>query len=378
MLRRFQLISGVGCFSACRPPQVQFEPMSLVYGENCYGKSTLCDILRSLGENAPDLITERITVPASGDGTQYIQASLAMPGQAQETVFTFRSGAWSPALPDTLRFDVFDTDFIHRNIFTGLSIERPNHENITRFVLGDRGVRTAQRIADINSETRALSKSLRNTEANVFAGLPDIPMFLAMTVQQDIATIERDIATLVATVETEIRLSGGLEAARSRPEPTVYSQPTAINGVVERVEAMLSGTFDRTHREAEMQLQEHLTRHTQDPGLGRHWVRKGTALIRNGDCPFCGQKIIGDAAALIAAYQAVFNDAFERFMCDTLTGLDEAKRQFSAAACSDLPVLLQQNSRALLAYPELRAAQDMQHDFEAADAASVDVMRRYL
>ena len=68
MLRRFQAICGVGCFSACRLPQIQFERTSLVYGENCYGKSTLCDILRSLAENVPAYITDRVTVPAVVDG----------------------------------------------------------------------------------------------------------------------------------------------------------------------------------------------------------------------------------------------------------------------------------------------------------------------
>jgi wobble nucleotide-excising tRNase len=376
MLRRFQRISGVGCFADCRAPQVQFEHMSLVYGENCYGKSTLCDILRSLGDNAPDYVADRATVPRTAHGSQEIQVSFALPGQTQESVFAFRRGTWTPDIQGSLRLDVFDTDFIHRNIFTGLSIQRANHENMTRFVLGESGVATAHRISEINEELRALNRRLRDAESNVFVGVQDLPAFLAMDVQQGPEEIEANIATLLTQLESERRLASDADAARSRPEPGLFTMPGALGGLPQRVAELLAATFDQAHREAESRLQDHLLNHTQNSQHARRWVQQGVTLIAEDECPFCGRALEGDAAALIAAYQNVFNQAFDRFTRDIASGLDEAQRVFAAAACAELRLLMEQNRRALDAYPEFRQRQDAQQHFNTAQEAVTNVLAR--
>jgi wobble nucleotide-excising tRNase len=376
MLKRFQEICGVGCFSSCRAPQIQFERMSLIYGENCYGKSTLCDILRSLAENAPDHITDRLSVPLPRERGQQVQISFALPNQDQETVLTFRRGAWDPPFPDSLRIEVFDTDFIHRNLFTGLSIARQNHENMTRFVLGDSGVRLAQRIATLNSELRAASRSLREMEASVFNDIPNLPNFLCLAVQQDMPTIEAAIADALSSLESDRRLHGNLDSARSRPEPTLCSCPESFDVLASHVETSLSATFEQVHRDAECKLLEHLHSHTSDPGDGRNWIRQGTTLIRTDRCPFCGQEFQGDAAGLIAAYQAIFNDAFGRYARDTLSVLETEKREFALAGCADLPLLVEQNYSVLHQYPELRNVVDLRGSFERMDQLSAEVARQ--
>ena len=80
MLRRFQQIQRVGCFINSRPASVQFEPLSFVYGENRYGKSTLCDIFRSLAENNPDYVTHRLSIPNPDNSAQQVQLSIIIPG----------------------------------------------------------------------------------------------------------------------------------------------------------------------------------------------------------------------------------------------------------------------------------------------------------
>jgi len=354
---------------------VQFEAMSLLYGENCYGKSTLCDILRSLAENNPVYITDRVTVPPVGGGNQHVQVCVTLPGQNQETLFTFRYGAWNPALPDSVRVEVFDTDFIHRNIFTGLTIARQNYENITRFVLGDSGVRTAQRIAEINSELRALNKSLRDAENGALAGIADLPAFLALTVPHDLPTLERLISERLTTLDTERRLAQDLATARARPEPAVCSALPVLDATVERIQLSLASTFEQAHQDAESRLRDHLQNHTQHPQRSRNWVRQGGSLIKGDECPFCGQKIVGTAAALIAAYQAVFNDAFERYVAETMAALETAQREFAATSCSDLRLRIEQNHSACLQYPELQGRPDNQELLGRANMASAEVIR---
>lgn len=83
-----------------------------------------------------------------------------MPGENQEKSIVFDEGVWKKSLPEDMHLEIFDTDFMHRNIFIGLTIQRDNRENITRFVLGDSSVQMAELISDKKSELRKTDKDL--------------------------------------------------------------------------------------------------------------------------------------------------------------------------------------------------------------------------
>ena len=72
----------------------------------------------------------------------------------RESSVVFDQSRWNPSLPEDAQTYVFDTDFIHRNVFTGLTIERKNQENITQFVMGEAGVHNAKDIEDSKVESR--------------------------------------------------------------------------------------------------------------------------------------------------------------------------------------------------------------------------------
>ena len=231
-------------------------------------------------------------------------------------------------------------------------------------------------MSEINSEVRALNKNLRETEERLFASIVDLPGFLALNVQRDLSTLEASIAELLNRLETERRLALDLDAARSRPEPAICSVPQRVSDLIARVEGALAATFDEAHRDAESRLREHLENHTEDPRRGRSWIQQGKALMRGDECPFCGQKVRGAAVDLIAAYQTVFNDAFDNYVRETLATLDVAQREFTNASCVGIPICIEQNQRVFLQYPELRSRPDLRDHFQRADEASVEVIRQ--
>ena len=56
MLKKIKLIQGVGNFTKTVAGGIDFGDVTVIYGENRNGKSTLCDVLYSLSEDAHDYI----------------------------------------------------------------------------------------------------------------------------------------------------------------------------------------------------------------------------------------------------------------------------------------------------------------------------------
>ena len=368
MLRRFQKIQRVGCFIDSCPASIQFEPLSFVYGENCYGKSTLCDILRSLAENNPDYMRHRLSIPNPDNSAQQVQLSITVPGQVGEQTMLFDQNGWSPCFPSSLRLLVFDTDFIHRNVFTGLSIERRNQENITQFVLGEASVRTAERIAQKNSRLRALNKTLRELESTAFEGLSDIPSFIRLQITHTPEEIESDIVGLNAELEEQRNLAQNLDQAIIRPVPAPIGMATNIEDFVGRVNTTLRSSFQQAHEEASFRVREHILLKTQDNQTTETWIGSGLDQVQVDNCPFCGQELSAVAVQLLADYKEFFDEAFDRFVNDITCKLKDHEETFRGLICSHIPERIALNSNACNQYPELMREEVYRNQLQAADS----------
>src|SRR5690606_36663817 len=135
MIKRINNINNVGTFRDFpNGGSIQFEKLTFIYGLNTKGKTTLTDILSSLKENNPALITGRKSIPTV-NSSQNVKISVRPSHSTNELQCTFSNDTWTQ-LNSNEDFYIFGSDFIHRNLFTGLTIERQNRENFTRFVLG--------------------------------------------------------------------------------------------------------------------------------------------------------------------------------------------------------------------------------------------------
>lgn len=118
MLKQIMSIQGVGLFfdSGASP---ELERISLFYGENGRGKSTLASILRACAENRTDLIQSRKTLDA--EVGQLVQIALSVDkGAAVEALYDSAAHrGWTSSYSD-LR--VFDAEFVSRNVYSGAEI----------------------------------------------------------------------------------------------------------------------------------------------------------------------------------------------------------------------------------------------------------------
>jgi len=367
LIKRIKHICDIGCYSKCHAGNIQLEKLSFIYGENCYGKSTLCDIMRSLADDNPTYITDRKTIPAIENGDQRVQLSILHPDSTQETSVNFRNGSWEPKLTGVLNLEVFDSDFIYRNVFTGLTIQRENYENITRFVLGDNGVQAAERISKMKASLRELNGRLRNLESGVFRDISSLPDFLQLDISEDPTTLEQAINKRIINIDADQELLRDLDSVLSRPIPSFCESPPNIDKLYSDVETALAKTFKQIHEDAESKLNDHLENQTKNIKQSRRWVQEGIALIKSDGCPFCGQTLSQKAKDLINAYQEVFDESYGKHTTETMAILQDAYDVFKEVTLAGLKTHVEHNQNAYQRYGEMKKVSCVLQKIEAAD-----------
>ncbi len=109
MIERIISIMNVGKFVNCKTAgDVTFRKLTLVYGENGRGKTTLCDILRSLATGDGDRIVGRKTLGSDDAPSSQILVTGAK--------HTFTYGAWSQPFSNLA---IYDSVFVHENVYAG-------------------------------------------------------------------------------------------------------------------------------------------------------------------------------------------------------------------------------------------------------------------
>ena len=352
MLKRIIEIKGVGCFRNTRAADLQFENLTFIYGENCYGKSTLCDIFRSISENNPLIILNRKSVPSPDNNKQKITFNFLTPLNNNEVQTTFSDSTWNLNL-DSLQIYVFDTDFIHRNIFTGLSIERKNQENITRFVLGEENVEIARQIAVLSSSLRAINKNIRSIVENEFSDITDINEFINLQVVESQDVILQNIAKLNEDIHSKKELENNLNTAINREEPLNINILPDFNDFINRLNFNLASNYKQIQESVSETILSHIQHNCQNNPNAENWLRQGLKLVSNNNCPFCGQPILNNAKILLAAYSEYFNEAFEKYENEINNLLDKHFQEILEYQHIDLLEKIQNNRNILNTYPEL-------------------------
>jgi wobble nucleotide-excising tRNase len=103
IIKKIVKVENVGRFTKLLPTgDVEFRKLTLLYGENGRGKTTIAAMIRSLKTGHAAHITERATLGASGGQT--IEVLLGTGGVAK-----FANGAWNHAFAD---IEIFDAIFV--------------------------------------------------------------------------------------------------------------------------------------------------------------------------------------------------------------------------------------------------------------------------
>lgn len=289
MLKKLVAIKGIGLFHDA-PASPAFAKATLIYGENGRGKSTLACILRSCSEADPSPILERKTL--DGTNAPHVQAHAEILGKNVTLAFT--SGNWSQLHPS---LDVFDGEFVRRNVHSGHEIGAEQRSRLLDFALGEDAVAANAAVDEAAEALAEATQEVTNTQKIVatHAGAKPIPSFIAIPVNAN-------AAAEIEALNNRIVQAKNRDAVLKRPLPTPLST-FAFN--LESLLTLLAETLADVEASAESTVKQHLSKL---PHGVESWVSQGMTFTKGPNCPFCDQDVTNNN--LVNAYRTHFNAAY--------------------------------------------------------------------
>jgi wobble nucleotide-excising tRNase len=326
MLHKIIKIRNVGRFENCTwRGGAQFESMSLIYGENGRGKSTFCDLLRSLQSGAPEPVLGRKRLGVIGDCEIEL---LAATGKV-----SFAKGAWSASHPEIA---IFDTVFVHENVFAGDRVDHEHKRNLYRVIVGEAGVQLAEKVDKLDGDIRNAAKLVDEKKATAQACFPkgtELAKVTQIPLDPQIVTKVAEKERELKNAETAIQRGAEIKSKTALGTITIPTVPAGLTVLLEKTMATVA-------EEAEKTLKEHLANHTH--GATQDWIVRGVGFLKDDRCPFCAQPTAG--LDLITTYRAFFDKAYAEFKAEIEAMKKTLSNQFGQKAEASVQKVVSENA----------------------------------
>jgi hypothetical protein len=361
MIKRINNINNVGTFREFpNGGSIQFEKLTFIYGLNTKGKTTLTDILTSLKENEPTLITDRKSIPTV-NSNQSVRISIRPNQSTSELQCVFSNTAWTQFNSND-DLQIFGSDFIHKNLFTGLSIGRQNKENFTRFVLGQQGVQLATQVAEDKRLLRQKRGALPNFLPPYLRGKQEEEYLPFLSTDPNSINLEQ---TKEQLTELEQRLSQEKQRFQRPSEILSIEDITPFKvstnklpELINETNVLLEREFNEISSTAIGRLQQHIENTFESTENAEQWIKEGldTRKSDSENCSFCGQSL-ENATNLLSAYHSYFNEAYREYILDISKNIENLRRQWRALDYNLISPVSSKRAL-LLQYAELINADD--------------------
>ena len=321
---RIKEIKNIGTFADCKSgSHLGFEKLTFIYGLNTYGKTTLTDIFQSLKQDDPQAISSRKTIPFKG--TQQVILTEKNHDEKEEEV-VFQNNNWGK---NNLKsyLEVFSSDFIYKNLFTGFNIERENKKNFTQFILGEQGVKISEEIEEKKQELREKKRLLKTKIPNFVKDKSDydIEQFIKFPIDNlNLEKIKEELTQKISESKKEKDRLKEPQKILTMEDPDSYNvSEINIISQLDSINNLLQKDYSEIKDDILEKLKQHLESHFSNQDDAENWLRKGISYCKDqttGNCPFCGQNL-STAKELINIYHLYFNEAYKNFISEIESGL---------------------------------------------------------
>lgn len=350
MLKTIKKIQNVGTFRACEPDNIELGKITLIYGNNTFGKSTLGDIFCSLQNNDPALITKRASIPAC-DKPATIDMKFAPAGQKEKKVY-FDQDKW---LKHDQQLQVFNDAFYHKHVFVGSGFTQDTKANFSRFILGVKGVEVAEQIQEQEALKQQKLSRLSVLQQDAFSDIDDIDGFVKSTPEGNLLELFNRQQALAGQHKDLQTQQSRADEITKRPYLAFLEIDVDILSCTEKANELFEKAPKSYHDEAKLKLARHIKKH---PVMGKdhtseYWLHQGLKYHNSQSCQFCGQTFDDAALALIDVYRQCFDEAFDRHATFVEQELQRGLLPANSDVTAKLASMSTEHELFISQYPEL-------------------------
>ncbi len=308
MISRFTIIKGIGRFQDCQNfGGRHFSDNTIIFGQNTGGKSTLTDILWSFKTGDAAFIEGRKTFGFTG--SQQVELF-----DQDNTAFRFPSADWNNGFDN---IEIFDTRYIHENIFEENEISFDQQKNLQRIIIGFKGKKLAEEINSLQEEFNELTKkktSKTNEFNQKFKREISINDFINLPKHDD---VDKKIKQIQANIETANN--------QSKIKTVFVSIDTIIDNIVnQNTKSVLSESIQV---KAEL-VSAHIVKTWKNPNHSKDFLQTGLTLTKEEQkyCVFCGQQLKDEAKDLLQAYSQLFSNEYRKLQADISSAVSKFEK----------------------------------------------------
>jgi len=301
MLKRIISIQNVGRFtslSAEAGDQGNFARLNVIYALNAEGKSTLCDLFRSIAQDNPAYVIgrKRFGISAASKVEILLTGDPDYKAEFSPHGWTTKPEGASP------KIQIYDERFVLENVLVGHQVETDQRRSLFGLVIGAQALALEEHVTKAG-EAQSKATSNRNiAEATAKAFLPEgwaLDAWRTLPVIERVDELVREKDDLHKKAKT-----AALNAATIRTR-SLLSVPL-LPAVPVNWEAVLSTSLEATTAGAMEAINVHLEKHQN---VDLEWVKRGFEGAVGEECPYCAQKTTG--SEVVQLYASIFNTALQ-------------------------------------------------------------------
>jgi wobble nucleotide-excising tRNase len=318
MLERFETVNKVGLFEDySHSLGCELGEVTLVYGENGVGKSTLAAILDSLRERSPEEVVRRRSLPGDVAPTVVVRLN----GKN----FSFNGHDWDDQPPyDTL--DVFFPGFVTRNVHAATCVDPEQRRQLCEFVLGRKAVEKVTRLAQADTEGRTALNKIKeiDKQLELLIKKPDtLGTFIGVA-------NDPEIDQKMEKVRMELKEAQSKDAILARVVPKEAELPEVDrNAIAQLLEKSSESVGANVAAVVKTHIKEHLD------GDGETWLSYGADhLGADNRCPFCAQETA--KSDLVTAIRSYFSAEYKTFTESLSLEIQRLREQFGSTVFAQI------------------------------------------
>ena len=285
-ITRIKQINNIGTYKNSGNGRINLKPFTFIYAANTYGKTTFCDIMRSLKTNDISYINNRRRIGIKD--SEKCLVSLTIDNENID----YDGEKWIVPAGYNIRnyLEIFDINFVNENVFTNFKIEHKNKESFTSFILGERGVELAKTLAYLEQTLSDKEQEFKENKAKLDKKLKDIA-FDDIKKQKYNDNFKDTECLLISVAEEIKKLSNQLSEIDKiksiKKIDSINVDQSKLRELINTTKEICAFKHDIDLTQLKKKVED-IKEETTD--LSDQWYKDGIKSIKN-KCPLCGNTI---------------------------------------------------------------------------------------